>query len=47
MESLGGALAKPLTPAVREGSELALFVWVPSLPHVLGLRLAKKEDLGD
>lgn len=47
MESLGGALARPLTPAVREGSELALLVWAPSLPQVLGLRLAKKEDLGD
>lgn len=46
IESLGGALAKPLTPAVREGSELALLVWAPSLPQVLGLRLAKK-DLGD
>lgn len=47
MESLGGALARPLTPAVREGSELALLVCAPSLPQVLGLRLAKKEDLGD
>lgn len=46
-ESLGGTLARPLTPAVREGSELALFVWVPSLPQVLGFKLAKKEDLGD
>lgn len=47
IESLGGALARPLTPAVREGSELALLVWVPNLPQVLGLRLAKKDDLGD
>lgn len=47
IESFGGALARPLTPAVREGSELELLVWAPSLPQVLGLRLAKKEDLGD
>lgn len=47
IESFGGALARPLTPAVREGSELALLVVAPSLPQVLGLRLAKKDDLGD
>lgn len=47
MESFGGTLAKPLTPTVREGSELELFVWEPSLPQVLGLRLAKNDDLGD
>ena len=47
MESLGGALASPLTPAVRDGSELALFVWAPNFPHVLGFRLAKNDDLGD
>lgn len=47
MESFGGTLAKPLTPTVREGSELELFVWAPSLPQVLGLRLAKNDDLGD
>lgn len=47
MESFGGTLAKPLTPTVREGSELELLVWAPSLPHVLGLRLAKNDDLGD
>lgn len=47
MESFGGTLAKPLTPTVREGSELELLVWAPSLPQVLGLRLAKNEDLGD
>lgn len=46
-ESFGGTRARPLTPAVREGSELALFVWVPSLPQVFGFRLARKEDLGD
>lgn len=47
MESLGGALASPLTPAVREGSELALLVWAPNFPQVLGLRLAKNDDFGD
>lgn len=47
IESLGGALDKPLTPAVRDGSELALLVWVPSFPQLLGFKLAKKEDLGD
>lgn len=47
IESLGGALARPLTPAVRDGSELALLVWAPSFPQVLGLRLAKNDDLGD
>lgn len=48
MESLGGALASPLTPAVRDGSELALLVWAPNLLQVLGLRLARKDvDLGD
>ena len=46
-ESLAGGRARPLTPAVREGSELELLVWTPSLPHVLGLRLARNEDLGD
>lgn len=47
MESFGGTLAKPLTPTVREGSELELLVWAPSLPQVFGLRLAKNDDLGD
>lgn len=47
MESFGGTLAKPLTPTVREGSEFELLVWAPSLPQVLGLRLAKNDDLGD
>lgn len=46
-ESLGGARARPLTPAVREGSEFALLFWAPSLPQVLGFRLARKEDFGD
>lgn len=45
-ESLAGGRARPLTPAVREGSELELFVWTPSF-HVLGFRLARKDDLGD
>lgn len=47
MESLGGALASPLTPAVREGSELELLVWAPNLPQVFGLRLARNDDFGD
>lgn len=47
-ESLAGGRARPLTPAVREGSELELLVCTPSLgPHVLGFRLARNEDLGD
>lgn len=39
--------AMPLTPAVRAGSALLLFDCVLSLPHVLGFKLARKEDLGD
>lgn len=41
------ALARPLTPAVRAGSMLLLLDCVLNLPHVLGFKLAKKEDLGD
>lgn len=45
--SFEAALARPLTPAVRAGSMLLLFDCVLNLPHVLGFKLAKKEDLGD
>jgi len=47
MVSLEAALARPLTPAVRVGSILLLLDCVLNLPHVLGFKLAKKEDLGD
>lgn len=47
MVSLEAALARPLTPAVRAGSILLLLDCVLNLPHVLGFKLAKKEDLGD
>lgn len=46
-ESLLAVRARPLTPAVRDGSELVLLFWAPSFPQVLGLRLARKDDLGD
>lgn len=45
--SLEAALARPLTPAVLAGSMLLLLDCVLNLPHVLGFKLAKKEDLGD
>lgn len=45
--SFEAALARPLTPAVRAGSMLLLFDCVLNLPHVLGFKLAKKEDFGD
>lgn len=47
MVSLEAALARPLTPAARAGSVLLLLDCVLNLPHVLGFKLAKKEDLGD
>lgn len=47
MVSLEAALARPLTPAVRAGSMLLLLDCVLNLPHVLGFKLAKKDDLGD
>lgn len=47
MVSFEAALARPLTPAVRAGSMLLLLDCVLNLPHVLGFKLAKKEDLGD